>query len=1094
MQCQLQSEQEAESEPEGIQGDKPSIDRDLEIQRRVTPWAEPLASQRGAISTQKLLAQAPRAPRTPLRPLSIVKAGTSLAICPVTQAKKNRFSWGFDSNPFLHHRRHQTITIPQSVTPEVDLLPLQATNTSQTSGSPSTVTADPITISETSSINTVRTEKNSAISVSTVLTAENTPDITKLQGLWVSTSPKDARLLEVWINRIEPRLRSELFAHIDETWTLEFLLVGKSICDLRPTILVTCVAKKAKKRVEKLYRSLTWLRDLNKQHRIQFVSLLSQTRLTTLLRADRDHSAHVEWMEVYLSLGPETYCGSAIKIIDKSAATSSTCVAGGLVLVDGKVCILTTGHSFSFRSHSTARPPYCNDPDSGKRKADHLEEPTSHVDVLPRDEDDTSSNASSDASSDAESTPCIFDEEDEDYGDAISSDWLDATTNFQNGDGGVRDGNLLEARGNQTLPCSDHLDSSPRELSQLLHISRPQQDGSTSCTATGTDKDWALLSVPRNVLLPNRDTSGRGINETTVIPNESRHVTIISPAGTATDTLLAGTLHPLAATLKFNSTCYEAYRITTNFIWPSGTSGAWVLLDGKLCGQIVAARQEEPWLYMVSIQSIFDDIKHQLGASQVLVYPQDADVQDFDEHVSDMRRELPTLDAEIDEMDLSILVDNNSNNFGETQFADMRANSSHEAIYQAAVFEPQLSISQQDLDTKTTVEDAAQPSQPPYSGLTLIPPFLTIPITDAERNSASPCKPEPLVRFDPNVKLIYPNSPVSTGSPTPNIYNSTSVTNTDRTAYPLSKVSRTELQARSAQVAVSRAVSQTRWTSYRNTASHVFMLLPRTVEWLVIRHEMRVRRLRQFEEGASFKLRFELFFYKSLASTIKVSFKPKDTLCACKGVSIFQYMVLLPVTLLYFLLFGIFHLWYYVKHRDLFESSKSRLKRYTATMAALRQDPSCYDRWKKPGPTFFRHHGRKKSEVGTPEETYEDTSLLMYQIFEMADQRRQLEEGQNSLYHRVNSHVVVDEECDLQADTIRQDIQSKPPSSTKPNQPPKKEQASAVSAMGDYLTNTKSTESALPLCGRNRPQTSEIHNQFNTLPYTQVGSSSKSFR
>jgi len=44
-----------------------------------------------------------------------------------------------------------------------------------------------------------------------------------------------------------------------------------------------------------------------------------------------------------------------------------------------------------------------------------------------------------------------------------------------------------------------------------------------------------------------------------------------------------------------------------------------VVLENRVCGFIVAARQDLPWAYMISIQDAFDDIKSTLGTSDVRI-------------------------------------------------------------------------------------------------------------------------------------------------------------------------------------------------------------------------------------------------------------------------------------------------------------------------------------------------------------------------------------------------------------------------------------------------------------------------------------------
>ena len=48
-----------------------------------------------------------------------------------------------------------------------------------------------------------------------------------------------------------------------------------------------------------------------------------------------------------------------------------------------------------------------------------------------------------------------------------------------------------------------------------------------------------------------------------------------------------------------------------------GDSGSWVTRDSHVCGHIVAAKKSVPWACMLPMYAILDDIKAQLGASEV---------------------------------------------------------------------------------------------------------------------------------------------------------------------------------------------------------------------------------------------------------------------------------------------------------------------------------------------------------------------------------------------------------------------------------------------------------------------------------------------
>ncbi|KAL9629651.1 MAG: hypothetical protein Q9204_005152 [Flavoplaca sp. TL-2023a] len=54
-----------------------------------------------------------------------------------------------------------------------------------------------------------------------------------------------------------------------------------------------------------------------------------------------------------------------------------------------------------------------------------------------------------------------------------------------------------------------------------------------------------------------------------------------------------------------------------------GSSGAWVTLEDKLCGHIIAVREDIPWAYMIAIRPIFDDIRLRLNTTDVRLPTQD---------------------------------------------------------------------------------------------------------------------------------------------------------------------------------------------------------------------------------------------------------------------------------------------------------------------------------------------------------------------------------------------------------------------------------------------------------------------------------------
>lgn len=57
--------------------------------------------------------------------------------------------------------------------------------------------------------------------------------------------------------------------------------------------------------------------------------------------------------------------------------------------------------------------------------------------------------------------------------------------------------------------------------------------------------------------------------------------------------------------------------LTSLFFIALGSSGDWVVLGDKLCGYIVAIRQDIPWAYMVAIQPVLEDIGRKFKTDDV---------------------------------------------------------------------------------------------------------------------------------------------------------------------------------------------------------------------------------------------------------------------------------------------------------------------------------------------------------------------------------------------------------------------------------------------------------------------------------------------
>lgn len=63
--------------------------------------------------------------------------------------------------------------------------------------------------------------------------------------------------------------------------------------------------------------------------------------------------------------------------------------------------------------------------------------------------------------------------------------------------------------------------------------------------------------------------------------------------------------------------CVIRRTLTSLFPIALGSSGAWVVRGDKLCGYIVAIREDMPWAYMVAIQSVLEDIGRRFKTDDV---------------------------------------------------------------------------------------------------------------------------------------------------------------------------------------------------------------------------------------------------------------------------------------------------------------------------------------------------------------------------------------------------------------------------------------------------------------------------------------------
>ncbi|KAL8626214.1 hypothetical protein Q9189_008101, partial [Teloschistes chrysophthalmus] len=404
----------------------------------------------------------------------------------------------------------------------------------------------------------------------------------------------DEKIQAVWTLLIKSRLSAVLLHEIPRgTCVQELMMAGKRQANLRPTIVVSCSDAATKENVEKTFKGQCWLQDLLKTHHVMFVALVAKTFFSagpvssggSLLRLGESYQV------AKMPSWSTTSCGlSLITSCDGHSLQRST--LGGLLTVNGTILGLTAGHPFDRTNRSSA-----------------AERSTQG--------DPASEDASDETSSMISSEPFIFngDEDDDADADNVSSDSIVATP-LQGANG------FLEPTNQTTYqPAEESI------FRESLGWHSPQ---ATVLPDSGVgddewddgyqnDRDWALLlGLPLALRSQNNkvahDDPRDDIEITGTFCGPAAGKVVIATASIGPQ---PGQLHSAPATMKVDQFVLNAQLITLEHVLPRGSSGAWVVLEEKLCGYVVAIRQDLPWAYMVAIEPVIKDIKRTLKTSDV---------------------------------------------------------------------------------------------------------------------------------------------------------------------------------------------------------------------------------------------------------------------------------------------------------------------------------------------------------------------------------------------------------------------------------------------------------------------------------------------
>ncbi|KAL8889531.1 MAG: hypothetical protein Q9215_003185, partial [Flavoplaca cf. flavocitrina] len=402
-----------------------------------------------------------------------------------------------------------------------------------------------------------------------------------VQKFYVSPSkPMDKELQDVWCNQIFDRLNQTLRVTIPTgTCLQEFMHLGRRPTALKPTLVINCGDVHVKRQVEKTFKKQIWLQDLLKSRGIMFVALVVKISLSA--GPSPSHAKTNDLTEAYaihLAPFPLTACGSSCFIRVKDGKPHRSCTLGGVIVVNGAAVGLTAGHPFrSFDKHvSSSSNQVTEDPD--------------------------------DSSSDASSEPYVFNEDDDRADDKSSTSSLTLqldvhdSVEYDDESTGLYVSHQWQWQPSSQVVCSHQIENNSTRNGKM----------------SSNDLDWAILQgLPEAIIsLANRQTHPisqfSNMSETT--PSGTSASVVINVQG---DGPRLGHLHSSASSIKLYTSILKVQLVTLERALPLGSSGGWVTLDNKLCGHIIAVREDVPWAYMIAIRPIFDDIRLRLKTDDV---------------------------------------------------------------------------------------------------------------------------------------------------------------------------------------------------------------------------------------------------------------------------------------------------------------------------------------------------------------------------------------------------------------------------------------------------------------------------------------------
>ncbi|ERF73920.1 hypothetical protein EPUS_05343 [Endocarpon pusillum Z07020] len=303
----------------------------------------------------------------------------------------------------------------------------------------------------------------------------------------------------------------------------------------------------------------------------------------TRLASEKNAAAH-GLMNFTLDINQsfDTLCGHQLTISKSANGGSLQCTLGGVVVVDGEIYGMTVGHVFPL---------------------DHAYPASNLTSII------TSETSQHE---ELEDSDCAIDTEE--------AFWF-----------GLESGDDMSQQG---ISNPEHINNTP--MQHMEEAAADNADETRLVAASGPDQlfsgqhdilnvfnkavdqsDWALLHLPRTSSTFTNLKDPRNPWLKSVILGTVDHFPQDDVSVLFRDRSFSGVLRKSMSTILCEGRAYDVRLVVLNHILPRGSSGSWVVAGNRLCGHIIAVRENVPWAYMMPIGPIFEDIKRATGAREV---------------------------------------------------------------------------------------------------------------------------------------------------------------------------------------------------------------------------------------------------------------------------------------------------------------------------------------------------------------------------------------------------------------------------------------------------------------------------------------------